>query len=115
MDVFDCVLRTFLREIFARKIVGIEFDSLYEGRIGIFRGHEDMDFLLSPGIVDVQMKETRRKFYSGSGFCQVRGGSVHILAFPLILPTEKVADYYPNDNYAINCEKIWQSKEKEMA
>lgn len=83
MNLFSCRLHSFSKEVFNKKVQSVMFNSLQEGIVMIYSGHENAEFFMAVGEIEICMKDSVKVFLNGCGYVRVED-NVEIFAFPIL-------------------------------
>lgn len=78
-ELFDLRIITPERIFYSGKVRFVEFTAS-EGKVGIYKGHEAMTMLLSPGVLVIHEENAVKKAAMHTGFAEVTEDSVNVLA-----------------------------------
>lgn len=78
-ELFILTVITPERTFYEGKVSFVQFTT-EEGEVGIYRGHEEMTMLLSPGVLHITETEGEKKAALHTGFAKVSADRVTILA-----------------------------------
>jgi hypothetical protein len=110
MKLFECTVFTFSTQILKVKVQHVTFNTVDEGEVSIFPGHENKKFVLSAGKILLQISESKtkapisdissndiytkdyikikdvsaRSYYNGAGYAQMIDENLIIFGFPIL-------------------------------
>ena len=79
MESFDLTIITPERTFFEGKATFVEFTTV-SGPVGVYRNHEPMTMLLSPGVLHIHDGDSERKAALHTGFAEIALDHIRILA-----------------------------------
>ena len=78
-ELFTLTIITPERTFYEGQVNFVEFTTA-AGDVGIYKGHEEMTMLLSPGVLHIHEAEGTKKAALHTGFAEVEGDCVTVLA-----------------------------------
>lgn len=78
-ELFTLTIITPERTFYEGQVNFVEFTTA-AGDVGIYKGHEEMTMLLSPGVLHIHEAEGTKKAALHTGFAEVEGDRVTVLA-----------------------------------
>ena len=114
LDLLDCQIYTFSKEILSRKVLKVEAKTIRDRMITILPGHENDKLLLFPGKMVVHGRDMLRTYCHGTGFLEIKNDQVII--FSALIFNQEDYDSYKKildelGDVGADLIDIWQMKE----